>query len=653
MTRPDVVVELVDDATGAAVETSRVATMVQVVEREVGWGVTATARLTTGSAVRGRLRVSVSFPAADPWWLVPGAFYGENCPADNDRPYPRFEVGAAAGSGAAGMTSSWWELRADRAATVLVCGWGDDDGIGLAADETTGLGMTGLGFAHDEGRATVWLSFPYAEGPISYYGDDAPRPAVRESFTFEPGHEVTVSWRVFALGPDRGDHAAVVRARYAETADRTPETPWVEVPEAARLAAHGLHEWHYDPDPGVLLETIGFDRGVTGQDGRPVDRQAMHVAWISGIPWAYALLRHAARVERADYREAAEKVVRFVCDARSPSGFLWGVWYRERGWAKSWTPIERGLHSRTLAEAILFAGRSIPLLGDDLRAQVTATVRRNLDLVVARQRADGCLGSVFDAETGEVLSWRGASGLTWVAALAEQAALDPRYAEAAVRAGAYYTRFVEAEYLHGAPEDVDLAPTSEDGYAAILAYVALARLTGDERWVDVAARAADWTMTFRYSYDVGFAPGTLLAQYDFRSLGADQASPSNQHLHSYGLVCHDELRWLAARRHDDYLARRAEDTLRCFRQFVARFDGDFNAYRGMVSERFYQTHCFQPKGMLLTLSHAWCVGVLLLACEDELASSGPTAGIASGPGGHSGSDPTKCGRGAPSATAQL
>jgi hypothetical protein len=42
----------------------------------------------------------------------------------------------------------------------------------------------------------------------------------------------------------------------------------------------------------------------------------------------------------------------------------------------------------------------------------------------------------------------------------------------------------------------------------------------------------------------------------------------------------------------------------------------------MVSERFYQTACFAPKGMLLTLSHAWCVGVLLHACEAELAGDG-------------------------------
>ena len=176
------------------------------------------------------------------------------------------------------------------------------------------------------------------------------------------------------------------------------------------------------------------------------------------------------------------------------------------------------------------------------------------------------------------------------------------------------------EYLHGAPEDVDLAVTSEDGYVAVMAYLALHRATGDQEWLDLARRSADFALTFRYAYDVDFAPGTILAQYDFGTRGADQASPSNQHLHAYGLICTRELLELAAASGDDHYRERALETLACFRQFVARFDGDFNAYRGMVTERYYQTECFQPKGMLLTLSHAWSAGVLLLGCEDAVAA---------------------------------
>jgi hypothetical protein len=149
----------------------------------------------------------------------------------------------------------------------------------------------------------------------------------------------------------------------------------------------------------------------------------------------------------------------------------------------------------------------------------------------------------------------------------------------------------------------------------VLGYVALSEHDGDPRWLAAARRAADWTLTFRYTYDVTFPPHTLLADYGFRTRGADQASPANQHLHSYGLICAPELTRLGLATGDDYYVASARENLACFRQFVARADGDFNAYRGMVSERFYHTACYQPKGMLLTLSHAWCVGVLLHACE--------------------------------------
>jgi hypothetical protein len=391
----------------------------------------------------------------------------------------------------------------------------------------------------------------------------------------------------------------------------------VEVAAAADLAAEGLRRWHY-AEPGVLLETVGFDREVTGQDGQPVDRQAMHVGWVSGTPWAYALLAHGHRVGSASDVTAAANVLDFICSELSPSGTFWGVWYRTKGWRHSWSPVVHSLHSRTLGEATLFLLRALEL---EQREAWTAAARSNLDAVVARQRADGNLGSAHHAMTGAVLSWQGCAGLAWVHALAEAAPLDAdgRYLAAAERAGEYYARFVLDEYLHGAPEDVDLAPTSEDGYVAVMAYLALYRRTGAARWLELARRSADWMLTFRYAYNVGFEPGTMLAAYRFASRGADNASPSNQHLHAYGLVCTAELAELSAATGDTYYLERARESLACFRQFIARFDGDFNAYRGMASERYYQTECFQPKGMLLTLSHAWSVGVLLLACEQAIA----------------------------------
>jgi hypothetical protein len=566
-----------------------------------------------------RFRVDLPDASGEPWWLVPGAFYGENRPAECRQVYPRFAVGAA---DHAAMVSDHWEFRADRAATPAVFGCTASAGVALVGAEMTALGMTGLGFGHDAstGRCHVHLTFPFRESPVSYDGSSVPRPPEATTHTWRPGERVELELAVYPLGADRHEYAEILREEHGRQKADAPLRPWVGIDEAATLAADGLLRWHY-AEPGVLLETVAFDRGISGQDGLPVDRRAMHVGWISGLPWAYAMLAYGRRVGAADHVRAAEKVIDFICANLSPSGTFWGTWYADGGWSQSWSPHPYGLHSRTLAEATQFLVRALDL-GDDLRTAKPAwvrAIRSNLDSVAARQRPDGNLGAAHHALTGEVLSWAGCAGLAWVGALADASRWDDSYLVAARRAGEYYASFVQREFLHGAPEDVDLAPTSEDGYVAVMAYLALYRRTAEPRWLDLARRAADWMLSFRYAYNTSFPPETLLGKYGFATRGADNASPANQHLHAYGLVCTAELAELSAACGDPYYVERARETLACFRQFVARFDGDFNAYRGMVSERYYQTACFQPKGMLLTLSHAWSAGVLLLACEQALA----------------------------------
>ncbi|GAA4956086.1 hypothetical protein HD597_001657 [Nonomuraea thailandensis] len=561
------------------------------------------------------VRVSRSVTATgDPWWLIPGLFYGENRPADCQRVFPRFEPGADRPEE---MVSARWGFRADRAATPAVLVWGDAGGTALIADEESTLGPTGLAIEHEAGQATIALLFPYREFPVTYYGSALALPARAATYVWQPGESHVLTLATGALPPDRHAYAPLLREDRDLRLPAAPIEPWEDVEQAADIAAEGLYRWHYDPDPGVLLETVGFDREVSGTNGERVDRQAMHVGWVSGIPWAAALLEYGLRRGRPEHVAAAERVIDFICAGLSPSGTFWGVWYRQSGWSQSWSHVKDALHARTLGEATLFLLRA---LRSRPNPAWEAAARSNLRVMAARQRADGNLGTLHHAATGEVLSWSGASGLTWVAALAESG--DPDHLRAAERAGEYYASFVDDEFVYGAPEDVDLAPTSEDGYAAVMAYMALHRRTGAARWLDLARRAADWTLTFRYTYNVRFGPRTPLGRYGFATRGADQASPSNQHLHAYGLVCTAELVELSQALGDPYYAERAHETLDCFRQLLPAADGDLNAYRGMITERYYQTDCFQPKGMYLTLSHAWSAGVLLLACEQVLAATG-------------------------------
>ena len=516
--------------------------------------------------VEAGVRLALELPPTDdPAWLVPGVFYGENRPAACTRIFPRFTRGHV---DAARMESDAWSFRADRCATPAVFARGG----GLVTSERSPVGQTGVGFAFRDGRPTVWLDFPYREEPLRYDGSETPQPADVQTYRWRPGERVSLDVRVAD-----GDWRSALRPP-----DTLLPSAWVSVEDAATLAAHGLHRWHYRPDPPRLMHGRSFD-GTEARDH-------MHVSWVSGAPYAYALLRHGRRVGNDEYVAAAEAVLDHIARNRTPGGTFWPQWTHDRGWTWGWHLDHDRAHARTLADAALFMLRAGGRWADAGRA--------NVEVALRTQRGDGALPAAHSIATGDAVSWHGTAGMSWIPALV---AAGER--EAACAAGDYYSRF---DTWYGAPEDVDLAPTSEDGYAAVMAFVAL------EDW-ETARRAADWMLTFRYSYDVDFAPDTTLGEHAFRSLGADQASPANQHLHAFGLVCLPELLRLG-----EPYATSALQQLECFRQFVARYDGDFGARRGMAAERYLQTDCFGPKGTLEPLSHTWSVGVLLLACEEVL-----------------------------------
>jgi hypothetical protein len=432
------------------------------------------------------------------------------------------------------------------------------------------VGQAGVGFAYRDGAPTIWLDFPYREEPLAYDGSETPAPPDVRTHRWSPGD----TFRLDVRETD-GDWREHLRA-----CNKVSQAAWVSVDEAAALAAYGLYRWHYKPDPARLIETRSFD-GLE-------ERDHMHVSWVSGAPYAYALRRHGERVGNHEYVAAADAILDHIERGLAPAGVFWPQWTHDRGWTWGWHPNHDRGHSRTLADAALFL----------LRAGREEAARSNVAVALRAQRDDGALPAALHVQTGEAVDWEGTAGMSWIPALVAAGELD-----AARRAGEYYKRF---DTWYGAPEDVDLSPSSEDGYAAVMAFVAL----GD--W-ETARRAADWTLTFRYSYDVDFAKGTTLGDYGFKSLGADQASPANQHLHNFGLICLPEFVALGEPHRSSVLQQ-----LECFRQFIARYDGDFGARKGMAAERYLQTDCFGPKGTVQPLSHSWCLGVLLYACEELL-----------------------------------
>jgi hypothetical protein len=555
-------------------------------------------------AVQVRLALDASSPLH---WMIPGLFYDRPLEPGAVR-YPRI----GPGDGGDSLQSESWIVPADRASHPTVMAIGESCCTALIAGETATTRPAAIGFDAHATAPALLLAFPAIERPFRYtdHGEaHEPEPLSRR---FRAGEIVALSFGVRLLDGDPHAYDIVLREIYQRAAPANPLRPWITVEVAAQLAAHGLYTWHFRPDTGVLAETVAFEAEHADRN-----RDDMHVAWLSGAPSAHALLAYGRERRNADYIRAGIAVLDRIAGGIAPCGAFWDRW-TPAGWRTGWNRDPRLLHARTTAEATLFMHRA--LVHERCRGVDhpgwEAAVRSNLRHALLTQGPDGAFASYVDAHSGAVADWRGAAGMLWIAALVEARDLldDGIAVEAAARAGESYARFIEAEQLLGAPEDVHLAPSSEDGYNAVISYLALFLATGSRGWLQLAGRAADWTMSFRFAANLEFSSDSMLGRHAFRTRGADLASPVNQHLHAYGLIALPEMLRLAHLTGDTYYRERTRDNLACFLQFVARHDGDFGARQGMVSERYHHTDWAAPKGDLLPVSHAWSAGLLLYAC---------------------------------------
>lgn len=561
-------------------------------------------------------RIEISFDVDDtgtPRWMIPAMFYKNNRPEACIRKYPRY---SRENNDASDFTSDFWAFSSDRSSCPSVFCWSDNYTSCLATSETFSDGISGIGFKSDEEKTSLTLYYPYIEAPASYsfHLPNASNPHYSTILLPYQG-KVQFSFSTYVDEKDLHLYDSLIRDIYFDSSDEP--NPWMSKAEASSLCAYGLYNWHYDKENNILNETCAFD-SYFGKDANQTDRPHMHVSWVSGIPYAYALWQYGVQRNNRKYIDAGLSVIdKIANEGITPSGFFYSEWTKEQGWGTGWNPDSSWIHTRTAAEAVWFLIKALKYAKQNelSKPQWEAAVKSNILAAMKIQRSDGSFGTYYDVNTGEVKEWDGAGGLMWIPAFisASEYFDDSIYKDAALKAGEYYSKFVEDEYIYGAPEDVHLTPTSEDGYNALIAYISMYEAFEDEKWLELAETAADWMLSFRWTYNVKFPEFTILGKYDYKTIGADLASPANNHLHPYGLICHSELLKLWEYTGDTYYLSRAADNLACFQQFIARYDGDFNARTGMVSEQWYHTNWNHPKGSMLQLAHAWCAGMILYA----------------------------------------
>lgn len=577
-----------------------------------------------------------------PFWCIPGLFWGDNQQDGTGEYYPRF---LASATKPGRFESSFWEFEVWRAAQPLVAA---HDGSGwwvLEVEPHVDEMVASVGFAYRDEAPVLIASLPARERPYRNVGHDYTHPIEGVSASSEE-RTIRWRWRCFRLEGGKSILLEYLRERYhAEGALR--ETDSVHPRDYADATRDALLKWHYKPDAGYFRYTVAFDRVgqqlAEAQDAS-LDRHEMALGWVSGWVVFQALLEYAVACSDEPSMVAVQQSWKKVQEAglTSPSGFWWtrfipqpdGPGKMDGNWMKS----PRHLHMRTLGDAVWRAAKSLRKFrtvlpfAKELEEQVLSQAR----FVEALAREGWPLPLAVDAHSGKATGLKGTAGMIWLSVWSElhQAgfAMDHSLLESGLD---FYREAVATGQLFGAPEDVGECVSSEDIYIAVNAYLDGYRVTGRDEDLATACQAAEWIYLWRKSFNHRFDPRTLIGVYDLKSRGGDLASFKNNHIHLYGLDVEESLRTLSQLTGNPHWKDLADDHWAFAKQLTPLVDGQFNAYRGMVTEQFYfidwsalgnsvylieedgrradydvGPHC-RNHGNLAGFSHAWCTAFVL------------------------------------------
>jgi hypothetical protein len=321
------------------------------------------------------------------------------------------------------------------------------------------------------------------------------------------------------------------------------------------------------------------------------------IAWTGGSQTALPLLIAGHRAGRPDVVDKANLILDRIADPATinpRSGFLFDIagdmlGRNLGGW---WAP-QAGHHhfAYTNGEACAYLLHAYRYARDRMGLEQTDwrdTALKTLDRATAIQTPDGNFGYAYSTETGEMIDPDGFAGCWFAAALAHAYALtdENRYLDAARSAMAFYDRSVRDLHCFGTPMDTFKAVDQE----GILAFIRAARLlheaTGEDRFLHMLQRGAEYEYLWRFAFR-SRPQAPPLRGSSWNSCGGSLTSTSNPHIHPMGILVTPDLLYLADKTGDAYHRDRADDGLNWAVNCVGLYPDEVGyGSPGVLTERF-------------------------------------------------------------------
>ena len=267
---------------------------------------------------------------------------------------------------------------------------------------------------------------------------------------------------------------------------------------------------------------------------------------------ALIFAKAAKELGNEKYLDIAERIGDFFLAGALPNGLhrdsyslkdaRWG------GYMGLGTPADmvEGANTRCNGEVMVNYLKLYKLLKDAGRQkdEFLDLVKRNAYFYIQHQlkgREEGSFGRWWDA-SGRPLNTLGTNGAYIISLLVELEKITGKkddIDEALKKAGSYYASLVDNNYFYADTLDADCVD-KEAGCALLRAFLDLYERSSDELYLRYARLCAGFILSWMFTYDVAFNPGSPAGKRDFKTLGMTAVSVAHHHLDFYGLSIADD-----------------------------------------------------------------------------------------------------------------
>lgn len=399
-----------------------------------------------------------------------------------------------------------------------------------------------IGFIDHNGKTCLAFGFPYKEEPKSYIRKLTLAPPVKAFQYLAKGENVKVSWELSET--DCTDYSECVKKIWEYAYDMYKPQP-VLTPYSTENMKKVLSNY--------FVESFVDKHDLKYFSGVEIDVNTCHNTDVAEVGFigrtllnAFNALEYGEANGRTDLTSMANAVFdSYLRYGFSDVGLFKEVIKLERNYKEPFNSIRRQSEG---AYAVLYYLNYEKRHGR-MHKEWEKRIKRMLDIFLQIQNQDGSFPRKFNDDLSLVDKSGGSTpSATLPLVMGYKYFKDKRYLEAARRSVAYLEREIisKADYF-SSTLDANCEDKEASLYACTAAYYLALVSSGKDvqHYASLAQKAAYFTLSWYYTWDVPFAQGQMLGDIGLKSRGWGNVSVENNHIDVFVFDFADVLHWLA------------------------------------------------------------------------------------------------------------